>query len=546
MAAEKSPTFVLPIKLKITPREAKMIESELEINRVIYNTCLGELLKRERSMKQTKRFKKCMREYKAISVKLALAKKATDKKALLSLKNEKKQLSKKFGDLRTQFGVSEYSIHAFMSPIRKHFGNRVNSAVAQKTATRAWNAFEKKMYGKAKTVHFVRKGEMNSFEGKSNATGWRYKNRQIEVNGQSFGLIIQPKDIYLLEALHLIDNEQTFDYKNSSGESKIVSYRVKYVQIVRKYIRNQNTYYAHLVCAGYPPTKKDKNGKMRHAIGKGSVGLDIGTSSLAVASETAVFLKNLGEDIKRIDEAERNIKLLARAMDRSKRAMNPNNYNENGTVRNGKKTWTFSNRYKKLRDKHRSLHRRLAVLRKLSHQRMANGLLALGDEFYIEEMNFRSLQKRAKKTEISEKTRKHKKKKRFGKTIAHRAPALFVNTLAGKVKSCGGNFTKVDTWSFKASQYDHTTDECVKKELKERWHCFSDGTKVQRDLYSAFLLMNANPNGKNTNRALCENTYQMFKQQHDVEIERLEQLQVVTLNSGIRLKEKKEALRASW
>ena len=39
-------------------------------------------------------------------------------------------------------------------------------------------------------------------------------------------------------------------------------------------------------------------------------------------------------------------------MDRSRRATNPQNYNPDGTIKKGKKTWKYSNRYKKLKAKH--------------------------------------------------------------------------------------------------------------------------------------------------------------------------------------------------
>jgi hypothetical protein len=541
MARDKSPTFVLPIKLKHDERLISIIESELEINRIIYNTCLGELLKREHSMKRTKCYKKCIRDTRAVSEKLRLAEKSKKADRIKGYKEKKKRISKRFQSLREAFGLTEYSIHAYVPPIRFHFGNRVNAAIAQKTASRAWNTFDKKLFGKAKRVNFVRNNEMDSFEGKTNGTGWTYHNRKIEYQKKSYELHINPNDIYLGEALHMIESRQSFHYRSTKGEVKIDTYRVKYVQIVRKFIRGKHVYYAHLVCAGYPPSKKNRNGQLRHRMGKGAVGMDIGTSSVAITSKTDAFLRNLGEEIKRIDDAYRQIKRIDRAMDRSKRATNPDNYNKDGTIRKGKKAWAFSNRYKKLKDKRNSLHRRLSVLRKLSHQRMANEFLIMGDVFYVENMSFYGLQKRSKKTEKNVKTGKFKKKKRFGKTIAHRAPALFVSILEEKVTANGGTFRKVNTQTFKASQYDHTTGNCAKKKLNERWHCFADGVKIQRDLYSAFLLMNSNKTGRTTNRMMCTESFEAFKQLHDREIERIEQQDFLVLNSGIRLSKKKKA-----
>lgn len=42
-------------------------------------------------------------------------------------------------------------------------------------------------------------------------------------------------------------------------------------------------------------------------------------------------------------------------MDRSRRATNSQNYNEDGTIKKGRKTWRYSNHYKKLKEKHSEL-----------------------------------------------------------------------------------------------------------------------------------------------------------------------------------------------
>lgn len=97
-----------------------------------------------------------------------------------------------------------------MKSIRKHFGNKVNSAVAQKTATRAWNTFSKKLFGKSKKVRFIKKGEMQSFEGKSNTTGWRYVDGLIHYNGLHTELSIKPKDDYASEIIKNVSDKKEF------------------------------------------------------------------------------------------------------------------------------------------------------------------------------------------------------------------------------------------------------------------------------------------------------------------------------------------------
>ena len=67
-----------------------------------------------------------------------------------------------------------------------------------------------------------------------------------------------------------------------------------------------------------------------------------------------------------------------RAMDRSRRATNPQNYNEDGTVKKGRRVWDYSNHYKKLKEKHSELCRINAVNRQLAINEDANHLRSLG------------------------------------------------------------------------------------------------------------------------------------------------------------------------
>src|SRR5690625_6792255 len=124
--------------------------------------------------------------------------------------------------------------------------------------------------------------------------------------------------------------------------------------------------------------------------------------------------------------------------------LNPANFHADGTVKKGRKTWVFSKRYQNLRSQLKEWHRKQAVIRKQSHHRLANNLLTLGDQFNIETMNFRALHLRKKETERSKKTGKYIRKKRFGKTIGHRAPAMFISILEEKVKRHGGTLLKVN------------------------------------------------------------------------------------------------------
>ena len=89
---------------------------------------------------------------------------------------------------------------------------------------------------------------------------------------------------------------------------------------------------------------------------------------------------------------------------------------------------------------------------------------------------------------------------------------------------------KVDTWSVKASQYNHIDNNYIKKELSERWNYF-DRVRIQRDLYSAFLIMNVKDNLKEIDRYLCVEGFDRFKELHDIEIERIKSCESKLISS---------------
>lgn len=124
----------------------------------------------------------------------------------------------------------------------------------------------------------------------------------------------------------------------------------------------------------------------------------------------------------------------------------------------------------------------------MEHNILANELLTYGNEFVVEDMNYKALQKRSKETKINPKTGRAHTKKRFGKSLSRCAPAMFISILGKKASRYGGSVIKVSTFETKASQFDHTDESYTKKKLSERMARLRSGDIVQRDLYSAFLL----------------------------------------------------------
>jgi len=383
--------------------------------------------------------------------------------------------------------------------MQKYFKTNIDSFTAQKIATRLWESYNDLIFGDGRKIHYKRFGTLNSLEGKSNVSGIWFRDNILYWNGLKIPVQI--------------------DY-NNPYESMAMQSKIAYCRIIRKYINGKYKFYLQIIFRGIAPPKIDKEtGTFKRLMGVGDVGLDIGIQTVAISSNSTVQIYELADKVQNIENEKRRIQ---HKMDRSRRSMNADNFNEDGTIKEqiGKRTvWVKSKRYLKLQSRLRELYRKQADIRKLQHEIMANNFVALGDRFLVETMNFNGLQKRAKKTEKNEKGR-YKRKKRFGKSIAKKAPAMFLEILDRKLKSHGTQLYKIDTKSVKASQYNHVEDNNKKKKLSQRWN-YINGKKVQRDMYSAFLIMNVNDDLKTINKEKCDNRYSNFLNLHDLEVQKL-------------------------
>ena len=215
-------------------------------------------------------------------------------------------------------------------------------------------------------------------------------------------------------------------------------------------------------------------------------------------------------------------------MDRSRRISNPNKYNEDGTInRSNRDPWKYSKNYVKMCRLLKSLYRKKHAYIVDSHRTLCNKLITIARYFPVEKMHFQALQKRAKetkrqekKTEVKQKDgtvkviQKYKRKKRFGRSINRRAPARFLLELKRKAEAVGGVYAEVDTKEFKASQYNHVTDTYEKIPLSQREKEIGN-RKVQRDLYSAFLIRNADLDFKHPDSEKCEYEFEHFANLQD-------------------------------
>lgn len=149
-----------------------------------------------------------------------------------------------------------------------------------------------------------------------------------------------------------------------------------------------------------------------------------------------------------------------------------------------------------------------------------------------EPKNASKLMKRAKETTKNNKG-KFNKKKRFGKSIKNRCPGGFQTTIEKKFEVSGGRYIEVAS-NYRASQYDHTADAYVKKKLSDRMYHLVDGTLVQRDWYSSFLLYCYDDKIEEINKTKCRTEFEKHYKREKALIEWIQANQIKILNSGIK------------
>jgi hypothetical protein len=255
-----------------------------------------------------------------------------------------------------------------------------------------------------------------------------------------------------------------------------LKHRIKFTRIVPRKASSPEAkgadalgyrYYTQLVLEGSPYQKP------KHQIGKGTVGADLGPSTIAVCStepDTPALHEAFCEEL---DNKMLAIGRLQRRMDRQRKANNSDNYDELGRIKKQNKQklrWKSSKGYQETRRRKANLERKNAAHRKSLHNKLAREIVALGNTIQLEKISYKAWQKH------------------YGKSVRRNAPGMFIEQLKRLVASTGGILVEIPTQRAKLSQFCHGCGTCVKKPLSQRWHSCSCGVgPVQRDLYSAFL-----------------------------------------------------------
>jgi hypothetical protein len=479
MGRSKTPSHILELEIQFDAKNpASVLEHLSNSARSVYNACLGECVKRMNRLIQDPEYDVLKKEY------------VNAKRKGLPVKD----LRDRYKALNEKHGYTEYSLHAYAAQIRKHFPN-FGIDESQKQASRAFQAVERLRRGQAEKVRFHSKHEPMSFEGKSSRSKLHYdlESRCLKYGEHLFRLKVKPNDQYAM--LCLMDE-------------------VKYVRVLKRVIRGRERWFCQLVLKGLPPDGQ----RHKPTYANESAGIDPGVSTMAFVSDTDAKLFELAPDCA---EDEKAVRRIQRAMERSRRATNPDNYNPDGTIKKGNLTWNYSKRYIRLSYKLKELFRQCKVRREVSHHILAKIILSKASFLKTEDMSYRGLAKRSKKTKKNKSNGKNVSKKRYGKTVHARAPARLIAILDQKLSYRGRSVERVDTRKVRASQYNPLDGTYQKKDLRDRMVSLGENAVVQRDLLSAYCIKHTVITNDFIHPGSAYADFRTFKWLNDREVSRL-------------------------
>ena len=450
MAKAKTNSFIVEISLEITPPEEKRLLARLEAARQVYNACLGESLKQLGLLRQSKVYRAAQK----------MPRGRTGKGATQKQRETAKARARAFREANKVVGFREYDLHSWAKQFNHCWlGEHLDINTIQKLATRAFKAVQQHSFGKRGRPRFKGRNQMDSVEGKSNASGIRWREPCVEWLGLRLEAIVDQDDPVIAHGL---------------------AARIKYARIVRRKIKGHNRFYVQLVCEG-KPYQKPKN-----YLGDGDAGLDLGPSTIATVAEQGAFLAQFCDELV---PRQKDIRRLQRQIDRQRRANNPDCYDEKGRSIKGKRPTNKSARQRKTETKLAELYRRQAAHRKSLHGQTVNRVLRMGNVFKLEKLSYLAFQRQ------------------YGRSVGMRAPGMFVELLKRKAEAClagpsaGAEVIEFPTRTTRLSQTCHNCGTVKKKSLSERWHKCGCGVEAQRDLYSAFLATCVEGDRLNADRA---------------------------------------------
>ena len=450
MARSTTPSFVVERRILVNKDDASFIEMKLKKLSHLQYIAADKYNALSKHLKKDVWYQECLNAWK---------KAKTDE--------EKKSLAGQIYKCADFYGLTEFAIHAFLGEVKnskKEFSD-LNIDIIQKLGSSIYQSVKKNLF-KDGIIHIHYPDTMSA---KKANTGiiYRSKKGEVYVMGRTMKLKpVRAKDFWLMEAL---------------------THKVKYCRIVRRAHGASYHYFLQIIMDGHSPKKKKR--------GNGRCGIDQGTSTIAYVTDNNTEFIPLAPDIHKY---EKEVIKWARIYERRRRLANPECFNKNGTIKKGAKFKNMTKGTLNALMHLKNAYRRKSAYVRQFHGHLTNDIVEKCNVISLEPMNWISLSRRAgfekkknrkKNPRIIKATTKNRRKRRFGRSIQRHSPGLLTELIKQKAVRYGIELVIVDAKEFKASQYNHVENNYKKPPLSERVKRIG-GHKVQRDLYSAFLLYN--------------------------------------------------------
>lgn len=452
-------TITITRRLITEPWQEDFLDKKMRQLNKMYNTAVKHYAPILDTLMQDEEFQATKNRY------LSLAKKRPAKKAFpdKKLEQEYQQSKRLVSDTLARCGFTKNSLESFMIRLKNRSHQGMGSDITQKLAESLHQAITKVVWGNGKHIHYRKAWGTNSFCEKRSDMGIILK-------------MTPSHDTDYVKVMGKLIRIKPVRVKDDFIRCVLEEGTIRYSRIVREPFGTRYRYFVQtvVIVPYYPCTK---------AMGKGTGFVDPGMSIMAVDSDDYTQIFILADGRKPYDEA---VAAAQRDYDRKRRLNNPDNYNDDGTIRRDTKSfhkeWHHSKGMGRSVMRLKSAYRKRSVFVRNSHGRQKNEFLSHVSCVGYEKMSYAGLAKKARRDEGNPR----KRRRRFGGSVSRNAPALWLSGLVSSLVLRGQESFVLDTFLTRLSQLDHVSGEYCKCPLCVRVKVVG-GVRVQRDLYSAFL-----------------------------------------------------------
>lgn len=462
---------IIELPLVTEPWQKDILDTKMECSRHIYNDMLSMELKKYKEMIKTREWRTLSDTIKE-EIQASHGKKSERLKSAYARKNE----------IMRDNGFSEFDFRSQAIIYSKYYQKHISSTMASiGIGAPMWSAFEKLFFGNGENVSF-KKFDSSVTLVSDNRSGIRFMN---DDNGK----------YYILFSNRNAGAKQVKLYikgPNTMYDRAMLDAKIQLVRVLKKIEKGKRKYYCQLTVKREPFLKMDTEGNLKHPIGNGNVGIAIWRGMLCAVSSKRTLCINLSPDAEEF-AAQRSY--LSNRLEHLRRVNNPENYNEDGTVKRGligddgkrhRLQWHESNHYKKIRAELKELYRKHNIAKTLLQNKIIIELLSMGDEFHFADTSFLTLKPEWDEDEPLS-TSEYKCKKLRRKSIQEYAPSTFLTKMDTKLTSrgllpvCRHDIPENLYW------YHHIKGASDERLLACK-NIVVDGKSIDQTMYRAFLI----------------------------------------------------------